>query len=62
MRLANLYDKHIDFADDELMKITFLYKTGSLSGMRNRAPSEHAQLIEDHFETYDDVIKCVGGP
>ena len=48
--------KQIRFADGEMLKIAFLNKTGSTSGIKNRAPSVHAQLIEDHFDTHDDVI------
>ena len=48
--------KQIRFADDEILKNEFLNKTGSTSGIKNRAPSVHAQLIEDHFDTHDDVI------
>ena len=48
--------KQIRFADDEMLKDAFLNKTGSTSGIENRAPSVHAQLIEDHFDTHDDVI------
>ena len=48
--------KQIRFADDEILKNAFLNKTGSTSGIKNRAPSVHAQLTEDHFDTHDDVI------
>ena len=48
--------KQIRFADGEMLKNPFLNKTESTSGIKNRAPSLHAQSIKDHFDTPDDVI------
>ena len=50
------FSKVILKSDDEILKNAFLNKTGSTSGIKNRATSVHAQLIEDHFDTHDDVI------